>query len=133
MSREGLTRWFENAFGLNAGIHENILESLLLIAVLVLARIAVLGIIWRRFPDVRVRYTWRKTTTYVAVGLVLVLVGRIWFAGVSSVATFLGLLSAGLAIALKDLVANLAGWAFIVWRRPFRSVTGSRSPSTRGT
>ena len=110
----GLTRWFENAVGLNAGIHENILESLLLIAVLVLARIAVLVIIWRRFPDVRVRYTWRKTTTYVAVGLVLVLVGRIWFAGVSSVATFLGLLSAGLAIALKDLVANLAGWAFIV-------------------
>ena len=127
----GLNRWFENDVGLNAGIHENILESLLLIAVLVLARIAVLGIIWRRFPDVRVRYTWRKTTTYVAVGLGLV--GRIWFAGVSSVATFLGLLSAGLAIALKDLVANLAGWAFIVWRRPFRSVTGSRSPSTRGT
>lgn len=34
-------------------------------------------------------------------------------------ATFLGLASAGLAIALRDPVINLAGWAFILWRRPF--------------
>jgi small-conductance mechanosensitive channel len=34
-------------------------------------------------------------------------------------ATFLGLFSAGMAIALKDPVANLAGWGFIIWRRPF--------------
>src|SRR5436309_2546056 len=36
-----------------------------------------------------------------------------------AIATFLGLFTAGLAIALKDIVANLAGWAYIVWRRPF--------------
>src|SRR5213080_4099986 len=39
--------------------------------------------------------------------------------GVQALATFLGLLSAGLAIALKDPVADLAGWAFIIWRGPF--------------
>ena len=33
--------------------------------------------------------------------------------------TFLGLLSAGVAIALKDPLVNLAGWGFIVWRKPF--------------
>ena len=32
---------------------------------------------------------------------------------------FLGLVSAGVAIALKDPLTNLAGWSFIVWRRPF--------------
>ena len=30
------------------------------------------------------------------------------------------MVSAGLAIALKDLVVNLAGWALIFWRRPFQ-------------
>ncbi|OLC04924.1 MAG: mechanosensitive ion channel protein MscS, partial [Gemmatimonadetes bacterium 13_1_40CM_69_22] len=45
--------------------------------------------------------------------------GRMWIPGVQALATFLGLLSAGLAIALKDPVADLAGWAFIIWRRPF--------------
>ncbi|MBN1613988.1 MAG: mechanosensitive ion channel, partial [Deltaproteobacteria bacterium] len=33
--------------------------------------------------------------------------------------TFFGLLSAGLAIALKDPLSNMAGWVFIVWRKPF--------------
>jgi len=38
---------------------------------------------------------------------------------VQALATFFGLLSAGLAIALKEPVSNLAGWAFIIWRGPF--------------
>jgi small-conductance mechanosensitive channel len=36
------------------------------------------------------------------------------------VGTFLGLLSAGVAIALKDIVASFAAWIFILWRRPFQ-------------
>jgi small-conductance mechanosensitive channel len=48
----------------------------------------------------------------------------VWFIGVGQFATFAGLVSAGLAIALRDIVANLAGWVFLVWRRPF--VVGDR-------
>lgn len=47
------------------------------------------------------------------------LVGRLWFSGFQSIATYLGLLSAGIAIALKDVVSNFAGWLFIISRRPF--------------
>ncbi|MBE0591511.1 MAG: mechanosensitive ion channel, partial [Gemmatimonadales bacterium] len=49
----------------------------------------------------------------------MLIVGRMWFEGIGPLATYLGLVSAGLAIALKDLVVNLAGWGFILWRRPF--------------
>jgi small-conductance mechanosensitive channel len=44
---------------------------------------------------------------------------QVWFTAISSLGTFLGLVSAGLAIALKDLVTDLAGWMFILWRKPF--------------
>ncbi len=47
------------------------------------------------------------------------MIGREWLKGFTSLATFLGLASAGFAIALKDPLTNLAAWAFIVWRRPF--------------
>jgi small-conductance mechanosensitive channel len=47
------------------------------------------------------------------------LVGRVLSEGFQSVATFLGLLTAGLAIALKDPLVNLVGWMLIIWRRPF--------------
>jgi small-conductance mechanosensitive channel len=51
--------------------------------------------------------------------LSIILIGRIWFAGIQSLATYLGLLSAGIAIALKDPILDLVGWIFIFSRRPF--------------
>jgi len=79
----------------------------------------VLGIAYRRVTDAWGRYRWRKAVTYVTLAVGIIVVGRTWVAGVQTLATFFGLLSAGLAIALKDPVANLAAWAYIVWRRPF--------------
>ena len=51
-------------------------------------------------------------------------IGRLWLEGIGTLVTYLGLLSAGIAIALQDLIVALAGWMFIVWRRPF--VVGER-------
>ena len=36
------------------------------------------------------------------------------------ISTFLGIVTAGLAIALGEPITNLAGWAFILMRRPFQ-------------
>ena len=33
--------------------------------------------------------------------------------------TYLGLLSAGIAIALKDPISNLFGWLYLLWQKPF--------------
>jgi small-conductance mechanosensitive channel len=74
----------------------------------------------RGLEEVRLRYRVRKGITYAFVVVGLIVIGALWVEGVRSLATYLGLLSAGLAIALKDLVENVAGWVFIVWRRPFR-------------
>jgi small-conductance mechanosensitive channel len=51
---------------------------------------------------------------------VLIVVGSIWFQGIASLSTFLGLASAGLAVALHDSIANIAGFFFIESRKPFR-------------
>jgi small-conductance mechanosensitive channel len=44
--------------------------------------------------------------------------------GIGEFGAFLGLLTAGLAIALKDPLTNIAGWIFIITRKPF--VVGDR-------
>ena len=61
-----------------------------------------MSIVVRRVEDVRLRYRWRKTSKSVAAALGVVLVGRVWFEGIQSLATFLGLVAAGLTIVLKD-------------------------------
>lgn len=116
---EGARTWLEQTLGLDPAVQGRLLASALVILGLWLARWLAQAVVWRRVQNVRSRYRWRKSLTYTAVLVGLLVVGRIWWEGLDQVATFLGLLSAGLAIALKDVVANLAGWVFILWRRPF--------------
>jgi len=100
-------------------LQQRLLWTAAFLAVLTAARWAILFVLRRRTEDVRTRYYWRKTVTYTVSILGLFLIGRIWLPGVGSLATFLGLLGAGIAVALKDALQNLAGWLFILWRRPF--------------
>jgi small-conductance mechanosensitive channel len=116
---DAISQWIRENIGIGEPTASRILWSLAAIVALWIVRRVVLALIWRKIEDVKIRYRWRKTATYILVPLGMLIVGRIWWEGMGSVATFLGLFSAGLAIALKDLVVNVAGWAFILWRRPF--------------
>ncbi len=69
--------------------------------------------------DLKSIYRLKKFISYTAFCVGMFLVGKIWFVGMGALATFFGLLGAGLAIAFKDPLVNLAGWAFILIRRPF--------------
>lgn len=116
---EQLATWLQRVTGLGPEVQRDIFLSLVIVFLLWLARTVVIRLIWRRTEDVHVRYRWQKSTIYIAVGLGIVMVGRLWFRGVDSLATYLGLATAGLAIALQDLVKGVAGWVFLMWRKPF--------------
>jgi small-conductance mechanosensitive channel len=100
-------------------LQQGFLATVVAIAVFAGLRYIALRIVYRRVQDTKALYQWRKTITYTTYLLGLLVVGRIWIQGFSSVSTFLGLLTAGLAIALRDLIVNFAGFLFIMWRRPF--------------
>lgn len=105
--------------GMSFEMRTNLVLTVIVILGVFFLRRAVLGVVRRRVDDTEVRYRWNKVTSNVAFALALLALIQIWFTAIRSLATFLGLVSAGLAIALRDLVADLAGWAFISWRRPF--------------
>ena len=111
--------WMQSAIGLEVETQSRVIASLAVIAVIMILRGLVAWIIARRSEDVRFRYHARKVSAYVSAGLALLLLGRIWFTGFQDIGTFLGLVSAGLVFALKDLVASVAGWIYLLWRRPF--------------
>lgn len=97
-----------------------IIGSLVTIIALWLIRFIAIRLVNRNVEDRSAQYRWRKNLTYFSVFLGLLIIGRIWFEALGSVATFFGLLSAGLAIALREPVSDLAGWLFIIWRHPFK-------------
>lgn len=116
---DGLLKQLSELIALDPATTNKIIASIAVIMGLAILRIIALRIVDRQTDNIRIRYNWRKSITYIAVTLGFLILGRVWFAGFQSLATYLGLVSAGIAIALKDPIVNLAAWAFIMWRRPF--------------
>ena len=119
VNMDNITNWLNAIYTKGLGLDLRIINSLITILVLWFIFWLTTSIISRRVSDKRSRYQWRKLTGYFFFLVGLLVIGRIWIAGFQSLATYLGLLSAGLAIALKDPISDLFGWIFIMWRRPF--------------
>ncbi len=119
-----LTEWLQKHTGIEIITSGKLLASITIILGLAVVRWIILTVAARRWEDIKIRYRWKKTSLYLTVIVTTILVARIWLEGVGSLVTYFGILSAGLAIALKELVANFVGWIFIIWRHPF--VVGDR-------
>lgn len=113
-----IINWIQNNLIISSDLLGKLIGTAVVIFVLFLLRPVVTAIVSRRTDDAATLYRWRKVSEYVALILGLYFISRIWFTGGQSIATYLGLLSAGLAIALQDPIANFVGWLFIVSRRP---------------
>ena len=121
---EQISTWINETMGITPYYQGKIFTTFLVLLILFALRRLVLRLVLRRATDPKIRYNWRKSSQYFVYGLVIILIAPIWFSDLSSFGTFLGLLSAGLAIALKDPVSNFFGWVYILGQKPFE--TGDR-------
>ena len=110
---------YKKTIGLSPEIQIKFFISIIIIFLLCFPRTLAVKLVWFRIEDVRISYYWRKILSYITIILGILLVTRVWFVGFQSITTFLGLLTAGIAIALRDLIANIVGWIFIIWGKPF--------------
>ncbi len=99
-------------------VQYKLIVSVAVVIILLLLRRVILFLLTRKIKDATTLYRWRKTATYISFFIGIIIIGRTWVVGFSSLSTFLGLASAGITIALRDPIVDIAGWAFILWRRP---------------
>ena len=110
--------------GLSPELFEKLAVSALILAIALVVRWLVVVALTRRLDDLGRRYIAIKTANYVVgISLAFVLL-RIWLGGLTGLAASIGIISAGLAIALHEPLTNLVGWFFLTMRRPF--VVGDR-------
>jgi small-conductance mechanosensitive channel len=114
-----LSSTLEKTFGIAPENQTKILYSVLILVALGIIRFAILKIVWRLTEDPKSRYTWKRTVSFTVGLLMVILIASVWIKAMSQFGAFLGLLSAGIAIALKDMLTNVAGWIFILARKPF--------------
>jgi small-conductance mechanosensitive channel len=101
-------------------LQTQLVASVILLVVLIALWVAVVHGIARRIDDSAIWYQARKAASYTAAVITVVGLLWIWVGALRQLGTFFGLLSAGVAIALSDLLKNVAGWLYILSRRPYR-------------
>ena len=110
--------WFTRFFTYSS-IQVKFIASFAGTVLLIVLRKVFLKILFNNTSNALIRYRWQKISSYIVYVLGIIIIGQIWFKGIESIATYLGLLSAGIAIALKDPLTNVTGWVFILSRSPF--------------
>lgn len=113
-----MTDWFTN-MGLDPVLAGKAFASVVVVLVVVLARLAALRAI-HRTQEPEFSYRADKGLAYSAVIVAGLALTWIWLDSVNNLATYIGIVSAGIAISLSDLLKNVVAWAFILIRRPFK-------------
>jgi small-conductance mechanosensitive channel len=109
----------EDFFGAKNILHKKIGQTVFFILINYLLMLAVIRFINARVKDIRARYIIRKNVVYLVSLTVIVIVFFIWVQNLNSITIFLGVASAGLALALQEVILCIAGWLLLLIRRPY--------------
>ncbi len=96
-----------------------ILSVLILLAQAVIRRSLLVKLVNRIPDDSPDLYTVRKITTYVITITTTFLLIGIWIQRLGDLSVALGILAAGLAFALQEVIGSIAGWITIISGKPF--------------
>lgn len=114
-----ISEFLQTSIGISPENQTKILYSVLILLVLGGIRFSILKLVWRLTEEPKLRYKWRRSVSFTIGLLTVILIGSVWIKAFGQFGAFLGLFTAGLAIALKDPLTNIAGWIFIITRKPF--------------
>ena len=106
--------------------------SFVLIITLILLKKLIHQVIRKQIKSNKTIYKWKRTSNSVLMLLGLLILGFLWFSSLGSFTAFIGLVTAALAFALRDIVTDLAGYVFVMIRRPFQVSDRIQIGETKG-
>ena len=104
---------------LSTAVLSKLVGSLAIILVLVIIKNIIYRIIKKQIKSNRAIYKWQRVTVNIIYGVAVLFLAIIWLTGIKSLTTFIGIITAALAFALKDIVTDLAGYLFVLAKQPF--------------
>jgi len=101
-----------------------LIASAIVLTLTLVVRFTILRIAFRNIDDQFVRLRYKRTLSYIVFFIALLLLLPIWLPSIRNVATFLGIFGAGFLVVTREIWISVAGWAYIMIRRPY--VIGDR-------
>jgi small-conductance mechanosensitive channel len=115
-----ICEWIYQLIGVTPEAQKKLLLSLLLVVLLRLLWLVVLRLL-QRVKDSVSRYELNKVTANLLVFIGVMLVGRVWFLWFEPWVIFIGIIIGATMVALREVLFDLTGWVYLVWRRPFET------------
>lgn len=125
-------RDLESWTGVGVGLQIKIFWTLAAVVLIWAGRHFVLRFLESHVPDPKYHRRARRILNYIITIVSAILLWRIWLGGLGNLGTYLGLLSAGVAVAMQDTIANIAARAYILWLKPFKEGDRIEISDTRG-
>ena len=119
---ENFFKWFNHL--LNNGIIYKIAVTVTVIVFLWLLKKITELIIFNKKTPLAKRFGYKKLFNGIISVVFMIFLVTFWFEPSPTIFNFLGLLAAGLAVALQDFIKCFVGWFYVIGRKPFR--TGDR-------
>ena len=101
---------------------QKLVFSLVLVIAGYLLALWIIKLINSQIEDYKRRHQTRRYTYYIITAVVIITIIFIWLEKSISWSTFFFIFLAGLALALHQVLLNIAGWVLIILRRPSRTV-----------
>lgn len=97
------------------------LQSVIIVLIFYVIKNLIEDVTKAKIHDTKERYTFRKTVSIFITIIVIASLFVVWFTETTHLIIAYGILSAGIAIALQDLLKSVAGGFIIFVSRPFRA------------
>ncbi len=115
-----MTEFIQEWLGVNSYLQVKIFNTFITLSIAWILQRLLIRFVIDNLKDAKLHYLWGKWIKYFIAFFVILILIRVWFGAFTNLGTYFGLVSAGLAIALKDLIVNVVGWIFIIIREPFK-------------
>ena len=76
-------------------------------------------ILFKAIKETSTYYNLRKRFYYLFTVIMLIMIYFVWSESNNNLMTYMGFISAGIAIALREIFTNIAAWFIIVFQKPF--------------
>ena len=82
--------WFVRFFTYSS-IQVKFVATFIAVFIFFITRKVIMRVVRGQTSDALIIYRWEKTSTYFSFAIGFIVIGRIWFEGIQSIATYLGL------------------------------------------
>ncbi|MCB1192348.1 MAG: mechanosensitive ion channel [Leptospiraceae bacterium] len=116
---ENLQELFKHILEYDTTTIKRIFSSGIIILSILTLRLFVLKFANKQLKSYVSKKLWRVNSAYFAILILFIFLFPIWLPSLRLLATFLGIFGAGVLIVFKEALLNIAGWFYIVIRKPF--------------